>query len=407
MPDTTHAHRGPPQREWVLIIVLSALTAMAPVSIDMYLPALPALAQDLATTPAGAQLTLSAFMLGFGGGQIIYGPLADRYGRRVPLAVGLALAVAASIGCALARSLDALIVWRFVQALGGCAGPVLARAIVRDLYERDRMARVLSLMTMVMSVAPIAAPLIGGQLLLHGSWRAVFWTLAGFGALCLVGSLALLRETLPPEHRARLPLSALVRAYIEPLKNRRFLGYAFTGAFVYAGMFAYISGSPFVFISLYGVPPQYYGLLFGLNVVGIMIATALNGRMVMRAGADHMLRGGTVLAAVSGCLLLLAGASGWGGLPGLAVPLFFFIGSIGFIGANSVAGALMLFAQQRAGMASALLGTLQFFFGALGAVLVAAFNDGTALPMTAVIALAGIGSLLVRQVLHGAPRRKG
>lgn len=391
----------PRSRERVLVLVLGALTAFAPLATDMYLPALPTIAVDLKVLPGAAQLTLSTFFLGFGAGQLVYGPLADRYGRLPPLVAGLVLFTLASLGCALARSLDALLLCRFVQALGGCGGPVIARAMVRDLYEGDQAARILSLMVMVMGIAPVIAPLLGGQLLLFAGWRAIFWTLAAFGALVLAAALALLHETLPREKRERGGLAALASAYGAPLADRRFLGYALSGALVYGGLFAYLTGSPVVLITLYGVRPERFGLIFGFNVLGMLAAAAINSRRVTRFGSDRMLAFGVLAAAVSGALLIATAAVGWGGLVALLVPLFFFLASIGFVGPNAVAGCLNLF-PERAGTASALFGTLQFLAGALASGCLGAVGGTSAVPMAAAIAAAGLASLVVQRTLARA-----
>ena len=388
-------------RRGVLILLLSVLTAFGPLSIDMYLPALPTIAADLGVVPARAQLTLSAFFLGFGGGQLIYGPLSDRFGRRAPLLAALVLFALASLGCALARDLNTLIACRFVQALGGCAGPVIARAVVRDLYERDRAARVLSLMVLVMGVAPVLAPILGAQILLHAGWRAIFAVLVGFAVLIFVATLALLPETLPFERRARGGVATLILGYGAPLKHRRFLGYALSSACVYGGLFAYITGSPLVLITLYGISPQRFALIFATNVLGILVTAAINGRIVMRFGIDRLLAFGVLAAAISGTLLGLSALSGWGGLIALLVPLFFFLATIGFVGANAVAGCLSLF-PTRAGSASALVGTLQFLTGALASALLGAISGTSALPMAGSIALAGILSLVIQRTLARA-----
>ncbi|MFI4986318.1 MAG: Bcr/CflA family multidrug efflux MFS transporter [Alphaproteobacteria bacterium] len=391
----------PKYRERVLIVVLSALTAIAPLATDMYLPALPTVALQLKALPGSAQLTLSTFFLGFGMGQLIYGPLADRLGRRPPLIAGLVLFTLASAGCALAESLDALLLWRFVQALGGCGGPVIARAIVRDLYGRDQAARVLSLMVLVMGIAPMIAPLLGGQVLLVAGWRVIFWLLAGFGVLAIGATLSLLHETLPHAKRARGGLLTLARGYGAPLTHGRFLGYAASGALVYGGLFAYLSGSPLVLIMLYGVPPERFGLIFGMNVLGMLLAAAVNSRLVVRFGTDRMLGFGLLGAAISGALLAVVAGLAWGGLTLLLVPLFFFLASLGFSGPNAIAGCLNLF-PTRAGTASALFGTMQFLAGAIASALLGVMSSASALPMAGVIAVAGLAALIIQRTLARA-----
>lgn len=386
--------RSPPSGSAGLTVLLGALTAFGPLSIDMYLPALPALADAFAVEPSRIQLTLSAFFLGFGAGQLVYGPLSDRWGRRPPFLIGGSVYVVASLACALATRVEWLIGLRLLQGLGACGGPLSARAVVRDLHERDRAARMLSLLMLVMGAAPLLAPLLGGQLLLIFGWRSIFAVLAGFGILCLLGAGLRLPETLPPARRSRAGVGAMVAGYRALLRHRAFVGYAVSSGAAYAGMFAYFAGSPFVFIRLHHVPPQRYGLLFALNVVGLMACAAVNSRLVLIRGTDRMLRMGVTAVAAAGLGLLATAYTGWGGLLGLVLPILVFMASLSFIGANATAGALAAF-PHRAGTASALVGTIQFGLGAGSAALVGALHDGTAAPMALAIALCGVTSFLV------------
>ncbi|HYJ20082.1 MAG TPA: Bcr/CflA family multidrug efflux MFS transporter [Burkholderiales bacterium] len=369
-------------------LILSALVAFAPMSIDMYLPALPALERYFATDTASVQHTLAAFFIGLAAGQLLYGPLADRYGRKPPLYFGLVLYVAASAACALAPDIASLIFLRFLQAVSGCAGMVVARAVVRDLYDRQESARVFSILLMVMGIAPIVAPIAGGYLLTLSGWRSIFWVLALFGVACLVAVRWGLPETLA-KHQPRIPLSNAMRNYGGLFADRRFLGYALSGGFGQAGMFAYISGSPFVFIDLYGVPAHAYGWLFAVNAAGIVAFTQLNRRLLLRHHSDRLLDFGN-LAGFLACLLLLAAAiSSAAGLAGILVPLFFIVSLRGLTFPNASAGAMAPF-PEKAGSASALLGSVQFAIAAVASASVGAFHDGTAVPMAAVIAACGL-----------------
>ena len=259
------------------ILILGALSAFGPLAIDFYLPGFPAMATAFGTDETQIQLTLAVYFLGLSIGQLIYGPIADRFGRRIPLLVGVALFTVASLACALAPSLEWLIGARFVQALGGCAGMVLSRAIVSDKCDAVGSAKVFSQLMLVMGLAPILAPMLGGFLVnLHG-WQSIFIVLTGFSALAALAVALGLPESLPA-NVPRQPLSGALRQYGRLLKDREFLGHALTGGIAMAGMFAYIAGSPFVFIKLYGVPAEHYGWLFGSNAAGFILVAQLNAR---------------------------------------------------------------------------------------------------------------------------------
>ncbi len=381
-----------------LAITLGILTAFAPLSIDMYLPGLPTIAREFQTDTAAVQQTLAVFFIGLAMGQLFYGPLADRLGRRAPLIFGCALYSLACIGCALAPSIQSLVLLRFAQALGGCAGVVIGRSIVRDLFDQRESARMYSFLMLVMGVAPITAPLIGGQLLLAFGWRSIFVTLSGFGLLCLGLVLFGLPETLPPERREKTGLGAVLRNYASLLADPRFMGYALAGGLASAAMFAYIAGSPFVFIELNGVAPEHFGWLFGTNAVGLIIASQLNRRLLLRYENGQILTVALAVTALSGLLLAGLTALGIGGFPTLLVVLFCCIASTGFVGPNSTAAAMAPYGN-KAGSAAALLGATQFVCGAAAGSLVGVLHNGTALPMTGVIALCGVAAFVILQVL--------
>lgn len=389
-----------------LLLVLSLLMAFGPMSTDMYLPALPAMASALHASDAQLQWTLSSFLVGFGLGQLIWGPLGDRYGRRIPVMAAVLLYLAATLGCVLAANVHQMIFWRCLQALAACAGPVLARAMVRDVYGRERAARALSLLMLVMGVAPLLAPSIGGQALIWFGWRAVFWTQMGFGVAALIGAL-FLKETLAPAMRASLRLPDVLFGYAEMLTAPRFLGAALAGGFFYAGCFAYLAGSPFAYVDYYQVPAELYGLLFAINIAGMMALNVVNRRLVMRLGSERLLLCGIGISAAGGLVLALAGRTGFGGLAGLVVPVFFYISMLGLVSANAMALALSAF-PHRAGSASALAGAMQFGFGAVSSVILGLLNDGTPWPMTAIMALSGLmalgAALLLRRAPAEAPR---
>ncbi|MGF7173813.1 Bcr/CflA family multidrug efflux MFS transporter [Azospirillum doebereinerae] len=372
---------------------LGILMSIGPMATDMYLPGMPAIGTELRVSQSQVQWTLSAFFLGFGVGQLLWGALGDRFGRRGPVATGILLFAVGCIGCSMTGDILHLALWRFVQALGACAGPVLVRAMIRDVYERDRAASALSMMMLVMGAAPIIAPLIGGQILVWANWRWIFWAQVAFGVIAMLALLTL-PETLSQHNRTSLRPMVLVESYRKLLTNRAYLGYGLGSACIYAGMFAFISGSPFVYIELFGVRPENYGYLFGINIVGMIILNTINSKIVMRFGSDRILRAGTALSAASGALLILVALEGWGGLWGLVGCLFLFMALTGLTNANAMAGAMQSFPQM-AGTASALAGMLQFTSGALSGWAVGLLADGTAVPMALVIGGAAMSSLVL------------
>src|ERR1700734_3557056 len=303
------------------IFIFGFLSAIAPLSIDIYLPALPMLRQALAADEAQTLFTLSAFFIGFGGGQLLFGPLLDRFGRKPLLIVGLIVYVAASIACASAASMSTIIFWRFIQALGGSVVPTAVQAMVRDLYDRNQTARVLSLNMVVTASAPVIAPLVGGQLLLWFDWRGIFWVLVIFGVISLCAAFRL-PETLAPSRRNEAHPLAMLLGYFQFLRSIRYVGYVACSAFYFCCLFAFIAGSPFVYIEYFGVPPQYYGFLFGVNMLGMIASTFINSRIVMQYGGDRLLRIACVIGAAGGLIVLTTGVSGTGGITGLALPLF-------------------------------------------------------------------------------------
>jgi DHA1 family bicyclomycin/chloramphenicol resistance-like MFS transporter len=390
--DTRPAHPGP-----LFIAALGVLMCFGPMAIDMYLPALPAIGLAFNVGQDKVQWSLSAFFLGFGVGQIVWGALADWLGRRRPVAAGILLYGIGCIGCSLTNDIGHLAVWRFVQALGACAGPVLARAMVRDVFGRDRAASVLSLMMLVMGVAPMVAPLIGGHILLLGTWRTIFWVQAGFVVVAFAG-LVSLPETLPAERRQPARVRGMAYAYVRLLMDRRYLGYALSSSFIYGGMFAYVSGTPFVYIELFGVRPENYGYLFGVNIVGMIVVNTINSRVVMKFGTDRVLRMGCLLAAIVGLALLGFAATGLGGLVTIATTLFLFMALTGMIAANAMAGGMSIL-PEIAGSASALTGALQFVFGAIAGSAVGSLANGTAVPLAGVICVCGLASALFNLLL--------
>jgi DHA1 family bicyclomycin/chloramphenicol resistance-like MFS transporter len=385
------------------VLTLGAIVALGPLSIDMYLPALPELQRHFGADASSTQLTLSSYFAGLAIGQIVYGPLSDRIGRKGPLLFGMVLYTLASLGCLLSPSIEWLIATRFLQALGGCAGIVITRAMVRDCYPGPEMARILSSLVLVMGVAPILAPALGAQVLVHFGWHAIFAILVAYGVLASVLVASGLVETCPVA-RNRLSPRQVVHGYGHLLAHRKFMGYALSGGVAQSGMFAYISVSAFVFIGVYGLAPDHFGWLFGLNAFGLIAASQLNSHVLKRVHSEVVLRWALRTYAACGVLMLLGALTGFGGIYGVAVPLFFALASMGFTFPNSIAAAMAPFGD-RAGMASALLGTLQFTLAAGTGALAGWLHDGTAVPMTGIIALCGIGStLLLHYIAQSQPR---
>ncbi|CRM50274.1 Sulfonamide resistance protein [Pseudomonas sp. 37 R 15] len=371
-----------------IILILGALSAFAPLAIDFYLPGFPAIASAFATDEKHVQLTLAVYFGGLAIGQLIYGPLADRFGRRVPLLSGVTLFTLASFACAYAPSLEWLIGARFVQALGGCAGMVISRAVVSDKCDAVGSAKVYSQLMLVTGLAPILAPLAGGLMVGLWGWQSIFLALSLFSVMAAIAVAVGLPETFPA-HQPRQPLSGSLRRYGALLSDRVYLGYALTGGISIAGMFAYIAGSPFVFIKLYGVPAEHYGWLFGSNAAGFILVAQLNARLLAKRGPAFLLSR-TVWVYVAAALTLLGiAALRTEALWPLLVPLFICIASLGCILPNTSACA-MNGQGARAGSASALLGCIQFGVAAGAASLVGVLHDGTAMPMAMVISLCGV-----------------
>ncbi len=377
-----------------LVLLLGTLMAFGPLSIDTYLPAFPAIGADFGASAAEVQRTLSLYFAGLAIGQVIYGPLADRFGRRAPLLGGMALYVVAAIGCALAPSLGSLTAWRFAQALGGCSGMVITRAVVRDLFAPRDMARIFSQLMLVMGVAPIVAPLLGSTLLTMFGWRGIFWALAGLGLLCLLVQSVALPESLPVERRAKAGARAIVTTYAGLLRDPRFLAPVIGGGLLWSTMFLYIGGAPFLYMELNGVSPSAFGLYFGANAAGMIGVAQVNARLLNRRSPGRLLRIGGAVVFAAGLALLVALATGRGGLPAVAIPIFFMLAALGFVGGNASSAALAPF-PQAAGSASALMGTVQFGVGAIAGAVAAALFNGTGLPLGIMIAAVAAGGWYV------------
>jgi DHA1 family bicyclomycin/chloramphenicol resistance-like MFS transporter len=389
----------------LLLGLLALLSSFTPLSIDMYLPALPVIARELGASAGDIQLTLSAFLLAFGFGQIFYGPAGDRFGRRPVILAGLGTYILVCLGCAFAQAAGQLVVLRLLQGLAACGGVVLARTMVRDLAEKDQAARAMSLMHACGSIAPMLAPLIGGQVLWWFGWRAIFWVLAGIGVIAWTLAWRRLPETLRPEYRQALHLGAVLERYGALVRHRAFMGYALTGGFQFAALFSFLSGSPFVFIERYGLSPRLYGVIFGAQVVFLTLASLTNARFVPRVGAARMLRAAVIMPALVGPTMLVLGlVEAHTGAIGLwpFLPLFVLqIASNSFVGANAMALALQRYPHM-AGTASSLMGVMQFGLGALFGAIVGQAFAGSIVPMTTAMGVAGLLCFLSNRLLVGS-----
>jgi MFS transporter, DHA1 family, multidrug resistance protein len=384
---------APGFKRWQQICLLGALSMFAPLSTDMYLPALPSMAHDLSASPAAVALTLTASLVGLGVGQLVAGSLSDALGRRRPVLVGLLVYTASSVLCALAPDVWTLCALRLLQGAAGAAGIVIARAVVRDLYSGVEGARFFARLMIVIGLAPILAPIVGGQLLHITDWRGVFLVLAAIGAVLTVFSWRALPETLPPGARQRGGLASMLSVLGVLLRDRRFMGLTLCFGLFFGAIFAYIAGSPFVLEDIFGISPQLFGVLFACNAVGLVVASQAGGRVVGRYGPQRLLTIGVAAGTATGAGLLLT-VLGHGGLAPVLLCFFFLPASFGLVAPNVTALALAPFPHV-AGSASALMGLMQFGLGAAVAPLVGVAGSHTAVPTAIVIAAMVLAAAVV------------
>lgn len=394
------AERFVGRRYLQLVLVLGALSAIGPLTIDTYLPALPLLTREMGATDAQAQLTITGLLLGLGLGQLVVGPLSDAFGRRKPLLIGLTGHAVMSLVCALAPSITMLSVTRTLQGLAGAAVAVVAMATVRDLFTGYKAAQLLSRLILVLGLAPILAPSLGSALLQVTSWRGIFVVLAVTAVALFVLALVALPETLPVERRQPSTVRSSLRAYKTLLTDRLFMVMVVVAGLMFATLFAYISGAPFLLQGLYGLTPGQFGVAFSANAVGLILMTQLNPMMLRRWSPVTILAGSIVAAFVASLALLTTSLLGIGGLVGFLVPLWFIVAAAGLAFPNAPAIALNRHGEA-AGTASALLGAAQFMIGGLVAPIVGALADGTAVPMALVI----VATTLLALVLFATVRR--
>ena len=371
------------KRSLSFLLILSALMAFTSLSTDIYLPAMPTMERQL---NGDAELTITGFLIGFSIAQLIWGPISDRIGRKLPLFIGIVLFVIGSVGCALSESMSAVVFWRVFQAIGACVGPMLSRAMIRDRFAQSQAAQMLSTLTIIMAIAPIAGPFIGGGLLKVATWHWIFWLLAVIGVLMFI-TIFILPETLPIEKRASGSLWNAFKNYRTLFANATFMCYTLSVTFFYVAAYAFITGSPFVYIDYFGVAAQNYGFLFGLNIIGIMSLSFLNRKLVSRFALSKLLVVSSLVAFVASAVFFVLAWANIGGIWSVIVPMFIMFSMNGIIAACANAAALAAVPNQIAGSAAALLGSLQYGSGIISSLLLAVFSSGTPFTMAWIIVL--------------------
>ncbi len=378
----------------ILILVLGSLTAIGPFSIDMYLPGFPAIARDLQTDISHVALSLTSYFIGISIGQLAYGPLLDRYGRKKPVVAGLLIYIVAAFGCGLAPTIHWLVAMRFVLAIGSCVGIVAARAIVRDLFPINEMARIFSTLMLVLGISPIIAPTVGAYVADIYSWRLIFAVLAAIAIFILYAVIRYLPESRPADASISLRPLQILREYVGVVKNREFITYGLASAAASGGLFAYISDAPFMFMNLFGLTDKQFGWVFGLSACGVIGASQLN-RFVLRTRSSKEISIVAVVGQSVVTAMLVAGVVA--GIPpvGIIMLIVGFLVGLGFLSPNTTAMAIEPFTRN-AGTASALMGSMQMAAGALGSALVSYFHDGTALPMAALLMASSLVSFALQ-----------
>lgn len=376
----------------LLTFILGALTSFAPFATDMYLASFSVLAEYFSTGLGQVQLGLSLFFLGLAGGQLIYGPMADRFGRKKPLLLGIGIFIFASLALIVAPNIESFIALRLLQAIGGCSGMIISRTIINDLFAPREVARVLSLMMLVQGLGPITAPILGGYILVFAGWKAIFGFLALFGLACFLATLFGLPESLPQDKRRRQNSSGIVKTFLGLLAQRDFIVPALTGSLAFGGMFAYISGSPFVFMELHGVSQEQYGWLFGLNACGMIMAAQINRYLLIRFSPLQVLIGALSINVAAGVVMLLA--AGGISFSLLVALLWICLSVLPLIGANATALG-MAAGRKFGGSASAIIGVLQFSLASIVSAMVGVLHNGSSYPMICVILACSLSAGLV------------
>lgn len=364
------------------MVILGALMAFTSLSTDIYLPAMPQMEQDL---QGNVELTITGFLAGFAIAQLVWGPISDRIGRKIPLYIGLVIFVMGSIGCVYSQNIEQIVFWRVIQAVGACTAPMLARAMIRDLYVRTQAAQMLSTLTIVMAIAPIVGPLLGGQILKLSTWHDIFWLLAAIGSLMFI-SLFFLPETHTEDRRQKSSVRVVFQHYRRLIGNWQFMRYTLCVTFFYVAAYTFIVGSPFVYITYYGVDLQHYGWSFAINIVGIMVLSFINRTLVSRFSLDTLLRCTTAFAATALIILCTLFYFGVGNIHSVIIMILFFFSMNGVVAANSTAAALDG-VPEIAGAASALIGSLQYGSGIISSLLLAWLETDTPVTMISIMTI--------------------
>lgn len=395
---------------FIIILILGSLSTISPFSIDMYLPGFPAIAKDLNTTIAQIQLSLTSYFIGISVGQLLYGPLLDRYGRKIPLYIGLVIYIITSVGCAYTTSVDALIAMRFLQAIGGCAGMVAAQALVRDLFPVNQTAQAFSMLTLVIAVSPMIAPTVGGYVTTSLGWHAVFIILAVITAIILVAVHFALPQGKQPDPSISLRPKPVLANFLTVLKQPQFLIYALAGGIATAAPFAYIAGSADVFMNIYGVSEQVYGWIFAFLAFAMIGSTQLNHGLLKRFKSEQIINFTLFYQTAVGLALVIGTWYGWYGMYSLIILMFIFLTGQGLTNPNATALSLAPFSRH-AGSAAALMGSFRMAMGGLTSAAVSFFHNGTTMPMVAVMMLCAIIGLFIlllgnRTVRYRASKRQ-
>lgn len=392
------------QNKFLIILMLGLLSAIGPFSIDMYLPGFQSIAADLNTSIDHIQLSLTSFFIGIASGQMIYGPLLDRFGRKKPLVIGLLIYISASIGCALTESADNLILLRFIQALGSCGGMVGARAMVRDFFPPTETAKIFSMLMLVIGVSPILAPTFGGFVIEQWGWHFIFIVLTFIGVSILLGVIFLLPESKKPDRNISLKPKPIITNFWSVFITPQFFVYSLVGGVSSSGLYAYLSGSPYVMMELYGLNEKQYGWVFGLIAIGLITTSQLNNFMLNYFKSENIAKYALMIQAIIGLGLLFSASTGILTLTGIIIFIFCFLACQGFVFPNSSALALNPFTNL-AGSASALLGSIQLGIGAIASILVSILHNNTSIPMVSIMAACAVTSFLILLIASKTQQR--